>query len=434
MVDPRAGLPGWPNPAAPVAVPARAATAAEQVTTGPCAAARAEVERRVAEAERLSQAATAHQQRLRETKRRLAELTRLREVDGQVRDRHVLGETKEALRQAYRQGYDAAQDPTAVRDAAATWLREIDRLNRQAMLADQRADDIVGQVAAFERALPNVELAADAARIAAEAAQVASIDARRHLAACEEEAQREMAAALARPAAIATSSSVAPPPPWPTTPAATPSPMPATSQPESTVGVARASAAAPPARPAPTVAPISLLLRGDRQALLGLTLRLAEETGVEAGRLQLLLLELREAIAARALEEHALSFPANHPFWSQFTPDGGRRVAASLAGLGYACDGRGGWVDGRSPQTRALALALSYCGYDPRSLRRPAGQAAIDGLWEGTTVLVEDYLASGAPDLALGRLIEVLGERGSRLGELWDIWGRLRPLLLGGQV
>ena len=42
-----------------------------------------------------------------------------------------------------------------------------------------------------------------------------------------------------------------------------------------------------------------MLLRGDRQSLLGLTLRLAEETGVEAGRLQLLLLELRQAIAAR---------------------------------------------------------------------------------------------------------------------------------------
>ena len=45
-------------------------------------------------------------------------------------------------------------------------------------------------------------------------------------------------------------------------------------------------------------------------------------------------------------------------------------------------------------------------------------------------MLVEDYLASKAPDLALGTLIELLGPGGARLGELWDMWGRLRPLLL----
>jgi len=82
------------------------------------------------------------------------------------------------------------------------------------------------------------------------------------------------------------------------------------------------------------------------------------------------------------------------------------------------------------PTIRDLALALAHCGYDPRLLRRPAGQAAIDQLWQGTSVLEEDYLASRVPDLALGRLLDVLGQRASRLGELWDMWGRLRPLLL----
>jgi hypothetical protein len=173
-----------------------------------------------------------------------------------------------------------------------------------------------------------------------------------------------------------------------------------------------------------------LLLRGDRQALLGLTLRLAEETGVEAGRLQLLLLELRQAIAARALEEGALAFPAGHPFWSQFSADGGRQLVISLARLGYGFDGRAGWRDGRAPGPRELAMAVEHAGNDPRSLRRPAGQAAIDELWKGTTVLIEPWLAAAAPDLALGRLIDVLGPRASRLGELWDMWGRLRAQLL----
>jgi hypothetical protein len=137
-------------------------------------------------------------------------------------------------------------------------------------------------------------------------------------------------------------------------------------------------------------------------------------------------------IAARALEDNALAFPAGHPFWSQFSAEGGRQLALSLARLGYAFDGRDGWRASRAPGPRELALALEYAGNDPRSLRRPAGQAAIDELWKGTTVMVEPWLSALVPDLALDRLIDVLGPRASRLGELWDMWGRLRPLLVGG--
>ena len=42
----------------------------------------------------------------------------------------------------------------------------------------------------------------------------------------------------------------------------------------------------------------------------------------------------------------------------------------------------------------------------------------------------QEFLASRAPDLAVGKLIDLLGPRAERLGELWDMWGRLRPLLL----
>ncbi len=148
-----------------------------------------------------------------------------------------------------------------------------------------------------------------------------------------------------------------------------------------------------------------------------------------ADRLQLLLLELREQIASRALEDHALSFPSGHPFWSQFPTDSARKVAASLSSMGYRFDGTGGWASGRAPQIRDLALALSYCGYDPRSLRRPADQAALDGLWAGTAVGIEEYMLERAPDLAMSQIVELLGPGSDRLTELWDIWGRLRPLL-----
>jgi hypothetical protein len=274
---------------------------------------------------------------------------------------------------------------------------------------------VARQITELTAQIPGIELAADAARIAWEAAQVMCVEARRGLAACEEDAARQVRSAP-RPAAggSAAQATVAP------------SQAPPGSGPAAPVAAAVVVANGPP--------PISLLLRGDRQALLGLTLRLAEETGVEAGRLQLLLLELRQAIAARALEDNALAFPSGHPFWSQFSADGSRQLVLSLTRLGYTFDGRDGWREGRAPGARELAMALEYAGNDPRALRRPAGQAAIDALWQGTTVLVEPWLSAAAPDLSLGRLIDVLGPRASRLGELWDMWGRLRPQLLGGRT
>ena len=385
-------------------LPAPAALPARGPTGGPCAPARAEVDQRCADAERLAQAAALQLQRLREAKRQLAEFVRQRDTDSRVRDRRQLNDDKEQARKTYRELVARATNPAEIQEAAAAWLREMDQLNRQLAQAETRAGQVTNRAADLQRAMPGMELAADAARIAAEAAQVACIEARRQLAACEEESGRRVAASGAANGIVApagqTASSLAEPP------------------------------AAHPAASTPRVAPIAQLLRGDRQALLGLTLRLAEETGVEAGRLQLLLLELRAQIAARALEERALAFPADHPFWSQFTPEAGRQLAASLGSLGFEFDGRQGWRDGRVPVIRDLALALAHCGYDPRMLRRPVGQAAIDELWQGTTVLVEEFLASRAPDLALGRLIDLLGPRASRLGELWDMWGRLRPLLL----
>ena len=389
---------------------------------GPCAPARAEVEHRCAEAERLSAAAQIQVQRLRDAKRSLARVQAQRDADARVRDRRLLSDAKENARRAYHDNYTRARNGSVnydVQGAAGEWLREINRLNRQLELADRRAADVARQINELTAALPQIELAADAARIAAETAQVTCVEARRALAACEEDAARQIRSAPR-------------PPGVPSLRAAGPAAAAAPGAP----GAPAAPVGRPVAPPPATVvaatgpAPISLLLRGDRQALLGLTLRLAEETGVEAGRLQLLLLELRQAIAARALEEGALAFPAGHPFWSQFSADGGRQLVISLARLGYGFDGRAGWREGRAPGARELAMALEHAGNDPRSLRRPAGQAAIDELWKGTTVLIEPWLAAAAPDLALGRLIDVLGPRAARLGELWDMWGRLRPQLL----
>ena len=228
---------------------------------GPCAGTRNDVQTRCSEAERLAQAQVAHEERLRDVKRQLAEVSMLREADARVRDRRTLDEAKASARATYHATVARAKHAHDLGEAARVWLREIDRLNRQLELADRRSEDVVRRANDLERALPGIELAADAARIAAEAAQEACFVARRALAECEEDAQRRINESGRAPTARPSSAAVR-------------------------------SAAGPAQR---GVRPITLVLRGDREALLSLALRLAEETGVEAGRLQLLLLELREA-------------------------------------------------------------------------------------------------------------------------------------------
>ena len=382
-----------------------AAWAPRPATTSlsPCAQPRAEVDSRCAEAERLTAASEFARDELREARRRHAELANRREADGHVRDRRFIAEQKAEAQNQYHAAVTRAADLAGIQDAAAAWLRSMDGINRRTREADHRARELDESVAELDRLMPNIELKADGARISAESAEAACMDARRALAACEEQGSRapiesqgvESAAATA-PVATDTSTPVAP----------------------------NYSTGRDVVRAART------LMNGNRDILLGLALRLADETGLEAGRLQLLLLELREKIAARALEDYALAFPDDHPFWSQFPSEAARDVVASLASLGFRFDGIGGWAEGRSPAMRDLALALSYCGYDPRSMRRPGGQAAVDALWEGTHVRGEEYLLALAPTLELNEVVTLLGGSANRLGEIWDIWGRLRPLLL----
>jgi hypothetical protein len=106
-------------------------------------------------------------------------------------------------------------------------------------------------------------------------------------------------------------------------------------------------------------------------------------------------------------------------------------LVANLASLGFRFDGHRGWANDRVPTARDLTIALSHSEFDPRSYRRPASQAAMDVMWEGTTVLIEDHLNRCAPDLTVDQVNRCLGARATRLGELWDNWGRIRPVLVG---
>lgn len=358
---------------------------------------RSEVDDRCAQADRLAQAATEQHHKLNEVKRQLVDLAALREADSRVRDRRQFSAAKDVARSRYHAALVAARHPGDVHEAARSWLRDIDRLNRDVELAEARAEEISRRAGELEQLLPAMELAADAARISAAAANAGCLDARRTLAASVE--QERKGAAPAEHAHTAT-----------------PDPR----------RNGRSSETALPA--------ISLLLRGDRQTLISLARQLADESGVDSGRLQLLLLELREAIAEIALHDLALGTPPGHPFWGQFHDGGGERVIATLAAMGYRFDGGSGWVDGHAPTIRELVVSVSHAGLDPRTMRRPATQEAVNELWHGTTVLVEDYVAERAPELDLEQVVACLGPRARRLAELWDLWGRVRPLLLSPTV
>ena len=41
-----------------------------------------------------------------------------------------------------------------------------------------------------------------------------------------------------------------------------------------------------------------------------------------------------------------------------------------------------------------------------------------------------EHLASAAGDLTLGELVAMLGRRADGLADIWNEWGRIRPLLL----
>ena len=54
----------------------------------------------------------------------------------------------------------------------------------------------------------------------------------------------------------------------------------------------------------------------------------------------------------------------------------------------------------------------------------------LGGLYARATVAVAEWLADEADDLAMGSLVDALGGRATALGDVWNAWGRIRPILL----
>jgi hypothetical protein len=65
-------------------------------------------------------------------------------------------------------------------------------------------------------------------------------------------------------------------------------------------------------------------------------------------------------------------------------------------------------------------------------IRHWPNEAEMVDLFRDVTVAADEYLGGAAGGLTLGELVTVLGLRADALTDLWNEWGRVRPLLLAG--
>ena len=157
---------------------------------------------------------------------------------------------------------------------------------------------------------------------------------------------------------------------------------------------------------------------------------LADDDADERRRWQLLMTGLIEAIVADAIEASALEFPGDHVFWGAFEQTQNRDIVHALSSLGYRFDGLGGWMDERYPSQRDLSLALGYAGLDPMRVRHWPNEETTIALFHDVSVSADEYLAGVAGDLTLAEMVTMLGRRADGLAEIWNHWGKIRPLLL----
>jgi len=316
-------------------------------------------------------------------------------------DPRAVHEAKEAAQGGFRSAVASAKTPEQHEAAARNWLNQINRINTEAREATATAAREHAAAAEIGRTLERLGLEADAARIGAENADAACLAARVAVADCDE-----------RPTTDASTFLV---PPSPT------SERGSRLDDDETLGIALGAGGAPR---------IFRLLRGDRAAMTTLVAALADDDPEERRRWQLLMPGLIEAIVADAIEASALEFPADHLFWGAFEQPQNRDIVHALSSLGYRFDGLGGWMDERYPSQRDLSLALGYAGLDPMRVRHWPNEEATIALFHDVSVSADEYLAGVAGDLTLAEMVTMLGRRADGLAEIWNHWGKIRPLLL----
>ena len=397
MVE-RTGEPGGPGSDSTSGVPAADA----------CIDERRLVEERCAVADAARKEARRTADVLRDAQRAYDALQERVDRAQEVADPRRVAEAKAHLHATFRKANDAAAGPEHAEVAAREWLDAINRLNAAvrdaARLVEIGGAELRVQVAALDR----LGLDADAARIGADNAAEACQAAREGLAACEEAVARAEAAVPAAPTEPEEEHPFARV--WPVE---EPALMPSLAAPGS-VGVSS----------------IIRVLRGDRDARERIVAALAGSDPDAQREWHLRLVNLVDAITAKAIEDGYLDLPADDPFWGLFEGRETRDVVGALSALGFRYDGMGGFADGRVPATRDLALAVGFAGLDRMRIRTWPREDTMDGLYARATVAADEWLVTLAGDLTLGRMVDALGSRAAGLADTWNAWGRVRPVLL----
>jgi hypothetical protein len=383
--------------------------------TGPCADLRSRAESACSESARLKvlarEAAIALQAATRDFTRAAGDLQDA-EAAG---DANRASEAKMAARAAYQEQMGAATTVLERQVAVTEWLRVIDRIN----VRSRSADEMLGRAhAAFvrcQKAMVEAERLAGARRVRAEAAAHECIEARQRQAVCEEETGATLTSgAIGALLAIDT--------------------LGADAEPEDGHGRVRTTAdGVSPKQVALAVGPLlaELLFEGDRAVMSWLANELAELGSRPPSHYLLQLQELLDAVELAAADRQYLVFDARHPMWGQFSQAECRIIAGALSDLGFRKDPRDGWRDGRVPAANDLAIALAYAGFDARRVRAmPTTTQSCRELASGISLSPLELVRDLAPELTIRELVEVLGRRADALDDLWDDWGRLRPLLL----
>ena len=375
---------------------------AKPAETGTCADQRRLADERCEVATRAQVLAAAAADALRQAQRAYDSHTMAATAAAAAGNPRTVRTSKESAQREFRAKSRAAASPEAVEAAARTWLQEINRINREARDALAAADRELEAATSTGAKLERLSLEADAARIGAEMADAACLAARVAVADCVE--QSTATTSVARAATMPQADTVA-----------------AGSGVDEALGIALEGGGAPR---------IFRLLSGDQTVMETIVATLGGDDPDDRRHWELALAGLVDAIVADAIEAAALRFPHDHPFWQPYTLTQRRDITKALASLGHRFDGLGGWVDERVPSQRELSLAVGYAGLDPMRIRQWPTEAETAELFRYVEVAADEYVAGAAGDLTLAEMIDMLGRRADGLVELWNHWGRVRPLLL----
>ncbi len=384
-------------------------TPGETPTGDTCASERRAAEEACAVADRLRALLDVARAELRDTQRSLAMHEEQHDRAIRASDHREIRRRKDDAFAAFRAGRAHATGPGDLEVAARAWLHEIDEANT-AMLAARR---VIGaeraEIGRMAVALERRSIAVDRARVAAERATEACRAARERLAACEEIGMGGAARPLLAGSHERTAAEAGPG----GTPATADGTMRAT---DATIGIGRPR--------------ILAILAGDAAARDAVAASLGADDPDAMRRWAEDVDGLASAIIERALEEARFVFPADHPFWGIFTAAECREIAVALGALGHHPIPGAGWADDRVPSRRDLSLAVGFAGADPMRVRIWPNEEEMARLFDGTETNVYGFLLEQAGGLTLGEMVALLGRRAEVFTDLWNAWGRVRPLLL----